>query len=61
MAVMARRIGRWDRGVHEIPSVVADRGAGRPVMGDASSAGGAGEIRGTRAEGKRIDQGFGRG
>jgi hypothetical protein len=27
-AVMARLTGRWDRGVHGIPGVVADRGAG---------------------------------
>jgi hypothetical protein len=27
-AVMARRTGRWDRGVRGILSVVADRGAG---------------------------------
>jgi hypothetical protein len=28
MAVMARRTGRWNRGVRGIPGVVADRGAG---------------------------------
>jgi hypothetical protein len=27
-AVMARRTGRWDRGVRGIPGVVADSGAG---------------------------------
>jgi hypothetical protein len=50
---MARWTGRRDRGVRGIPGVVADRGAGRHAMGDGPSAGGAGEIRGTRAEGER--------
>jgi hypothetical protein len=36
----------------EIPIVVADRGAGAARVGDGPSAGGAGGIRGTRAEGK---------
>jgi hypothetical protein len=31
---------------------------GRHATGDGPSAGGAGGIRGTRAEGKRIDRGF---
>jgi hypothetical protein len=41
-----------------IPVVVADRGAGAARVGDGPGAGGAGGIRGTRAEGKRIDRGF---
>jgi hypothetical protein len=40
---------------------VADRGAGAARVGDGPGAGGAGGIRGTRAEGKRIDRGFERG
>jgi hypothetical protein len=44
-----------------IPAVVADRGAGATRVGDGPGAGGAGEIRGTLAEGKRIDRGFKRG
>jgi hypothetical protein len=60
-AVMARRTGRRDRGVRGIPVVVADRGAGAARVGDGPGAGGAGGIRGTRVEGKRIDRGFGRG
>jgi hypothetical protein len=51
--VMARRTGRQDRGVRGIPSVVAGRGARRHAMGDAPGVGGAGGIRGTRAEGER--------
>jgi hypothetical protein len=50
---MARRTGRWDRGVRGIPGTVADRGAGVARMGAGLSAGGAGGIRGTRAEGER--------
>jgi hypothetical protein len=38
--------------------VVADRGAGAARVGDGLGAGGAGGIRGTRVEGKRIDRGF---
>jgi hypothetical protein len=34
---------------------------GRHATGDGPSAGGAGGIRGTRVEGKRIDRGFERG
>jgi hypothetical protein len=34
---------------------------GRHATGDGPSAGGAGGIRGTRAEGERIDRGFERG
>jgi hypothetical protein len=37
----------------ETPGVVADSGAGAARMGDGPSAGGAGGIRGTRAEGQR--------
>jgi hypothetical protein len=48
-AVMARRTGRRDRGVRGIPGTVADRGVGKARVG----AGGAGEIRGTRADGER--------
>jgi hypothetical protein len=40
---------------------VADRGAGTARVGNGPGAGGAGEIRGTRAEGKRIDRAFERG
>jgi hypothetical protein len=50
---MARRIGRWDRGVRGIPGTVADRGAGVAHVGAGLNAGGAGGIRGTRAEGGR--------
>jgi hypothetical protein len=50
---MARRTGRRDRGVHGIPGTVADRGAGVARVGAGLSAGGAGGIRGTRAEGER--------
>jgi hypothetical protein len=32
--VMARRTGRWDRGVREIPNVVADNGVWRHAVGD---------------------------
>jgi hypothetical protein len=52
-AVMARRTGRRDHGVRGIPGAVADRGAGAARVGDGPSAGGAGGIRGTRAEGER--------
>jgi hypothetical protein len=58
---MARRTGRQDRGVCGIPSAVADRGAGVARVGDGPSAGGAGGIRGTHAEGERINRGFERG
>jgi hypothetical protein len=51
--VMARRTGRRDRGVRGIPGTVADRGAGVARVGAGLSAGGAGGIRGTRAEGER--------
>jgi hypothetical protein len=51
--VMARRTGRWDRSVHGIPGAVADRGAGVARVGAGPSAGGAGGIRGTRAEDER--------
>jgi hypothetical protein len=50
---MARRTGRRDRGVRGIPGTVADRGTGVARVGAGLSAGGAGGIRGTRAEGKR--------
>jgi hypothetical protein len=52
-AVMARRTGRRDRGVRGIPGMVADRGAGKARVGAGQGAGGAGGIRGTRAEGER--------
>jgi hypothetical protein len=52
-AVMARRTGRQDRGVRGIPGTVADRGAGEACVGAGPSVGGAGGIRGTRAEGER--------
>jgi hypothetical protein len=44
-----------------IPVVVADRGAGAACVGGGPGADGAGGIRGTRVEGKRIDRGFKRG
>jgi hypothetical protein len=50
---MARRTGRRDRGVRRIPGTVADRSAGVAQVGAGLSAGGAGGIRGTRAEGER--------
>jgi hypothetical protein len=50
---MARRTGRRDLGVRGIPGAVADRGAGATRVGDGPSAGGAGGIRGTRAESER--------
>jgi hypothetical protein len=50
---MARRTGRWDHGVRGIPGTVADRGAGVARVGAGPSAGGAGGIRGTCAEGER--------
>jgi hypothetical protein len=53
MAVMARRTGPRDRGVRGIPGTVADRGAGKARVSAGFSAGGAGGIRGTRAEGER--------
>jgi hypothetical protein len=52
-AVMARRTGQRNRDVSGIPGTVADRGAGVARVGDGPSAGGAGGIRGTRAEGER--------
>jgi hypothetical protein len=51
--VMARRTGRWDRGRRGIPGTVADRGAGVARVGASLNAGGAGGIRGTRAEAER--------
>jgi hypothetical protein len=50
---MARRTGRRDRGVRGIPGTVADRGVGKARVGAGPSAGGAGGIRGTRADGER--------
>jgi hypothetical protein len=50
---MVRRAGRRDRGVRGIPGAVADRGVGAARVGDGPSAGGAGGIRGTCAEGER--------
>jgi hypothetical protein len=44
---------RRNRGVRGIPGTVADHGAGAARVGDGPSAGGAGGIRGTRAEGER--------
>jgi hypothetical protein len=58
---MARRTDRRDRSVCGIPGAVADRGAGAARVGDGPSAGGAGGIRGTHAEGERINWGFERG
>jgi hypothetical protein len=55
-AVMARRTGRRDRGVHGIPGTVAYRGTGVARVGAGPSAGGAGGIRGTRADGERGEQ-----
>jgi hypothetical protein len=52
-AVMARRTGRRDCGVRGIPGTVADRGDGVARVGAGPGAGGAGEIRGTRADGER--------
>jgi hypothetical protein len=52
-AVMVRRTGRRDRGVRGISGTVADRGAGVARVGAGLNAGGAGGIRGTRAEGGR--------
>jgi hypothetical protein len=52
-AVMVRRAGQRDRGVRGIPGVVADRGAGVACVGAGLNVGGAGGIRGTRAEGER--------
>jgi hypothetical protein len=45
----------------EIPVVVADSGAGAACVGDVPGAGGAGGIRGTRAEGERERSGFRKG
>jgi hypothetical protein len=50
---MARRTGRRDRGVRGIPGMVADRGVGKARVGAGPGAGGAGGIRGTRADGER--------
>jgi hypothetical protein len=47
-AVMARRTGRRDRSVRGIPSV-----RGKARVGAGPGAGGAGGIRGTRADGER--------
>jgi hypothetical protein len=58
MALMARRTDRRDHGVRGIPGVVADRGAGAARVCDGPGAGGAGGIRGTRAEGERERPGF---
>jgi hypothetical protein len=51
--VMARQTDRRDRGVRGIPGTVACRGAGEARVGAGPSAGGAGGIRGTLAEGER--------
>jgi hypothetical protein len=51
---MARRTGRRDRGVRGIPGTVADRGTGVAREGAGPSVGGAGGIRGTRAEGETV-------
>jgi hypothetical protein len=51
--VIARRTGQRDRSVRGIPGTVADRGAGVARVGAGLSAGGAGGIRSTRAEGER--------
>jgi hypothetical protein len=52
--VMARRTGRWDRGVRGIPGTVADRNVGKARVGAGPGAGGAGGIHGTRADGERV-------
>jgi hypothetical protein len=52
-AVIARRTGRRDRGVRGIPGAAADRSPGVARVGDGPSAGDAGGIRGTRAEGEK--------
>jgi hypothetical protein len=52
-AVMARRTGRRGRGMRRIFGTVADRGAGKARVGAGPGAGGAGGIRGTRADGER--------
>jgi hypothetical protein len=59
--VTARRTGRRDRGGAGFPAWWPTAALGWHALGDSPSAGGAGGIRGTRAEGKRIDRGFGRG
>jgi hypothetical protein len=46
-----RQTGRRDRGGCGIPGVVADNRVWGGTLGDGPSAGGAGGIRGTRAEG----------
>jgi hypothetical protein len=51
-AVMVRRTGRRDCGVRGIPGTVADRDIGVAHVGAGLNAGGAGGIRGTRAEGE---------
>jgi hypothetical protein len=50
---MAGQTDRRDRAVRGIPGTVADRGAGVARVGAGLSAGGAGGIRSTRAEGER--------
>jgi hypothetical protein len=50
---MARRTSQRDRSVHRIPGTVADRGTRMARVGAGLNAGGAGGIRGTRAEGER--------
>jgi hypothetical protein len=50
---MARRTGRQDRGVRGFPAWWPTAVLGRHAMGDGPGAGGAGGIRGTRAEGGR--------
>jgi hypothetical protein len=61
-AVMARRTGRRDRGGAGFPAWWPTAALGRHAMGDGPSAGGAGGIRGTRAEGEREnDRGFEKG
>jgi hypothetical protein len=44
---------RRDHGVRGIPGTVADRGVGKARVGAGPGAGGAGGIRGTRADGER--------
>jgi hypothetical protein len=52
-AVIARWTSRRDRGVRGIPGTMADRDAREACVGAGPSAGGAGGIRGTCAEGER--------
>jgi hypothetical protein len=52
-AVTARQTGRRDRGGAGFPAWWPTAALGRHTLGDGLSAGGAGGIHGTRAEGER--------